>query len=516
MRTAYINGKFYVEENHFQQAILVQDDRIVKVSTNQEILSESYDRMIDLKGKTVIPGLNDAHMHCVNYAKTKLIVNLVGCRSKKEVFKRCQNYLDKHQDCSMILARGYNEDLFEEQVNLSKEELNQFCYDRPVVMIRVCGHSCICNDVALEQLQMESSDGFLYEEDCGKAARLFQYPKHQLKQAINETIAEAISFGITSIQSQDITNFEKDQSLLDLIEEIYQDDAHCLRWHLQCEFQNVESLEKILQEQRYCLNTSSKKLTLGPIKLFKDGSLGAKTALLKEPYVNEPENKGIDVLPLGELERYVKLAQQYHVQLITHAIGDLAIEETVLAYQKHMDDQNTNRHCLNHCQITDISLMQKIAKNHILIAYQPIFLEYDIHMVFQRVKKDLALSSYAYQTAWQLQIPISFSTDCPVEPLNPFFNIHCAVNRNDLENSFTGSFNPKEKVSVSQAIDAYTIGSSYLQFMEQEKGRIKEHYLADLVVLDRDIFTCDQRQLKEIRPVATLIDGKLLYNRDFL
>jgi len=511
MIRALVNGKFYVDNQHFTQAILIKDNRIAKIGTNEEILKEKADEVLDLNGNTVVPGFNDSHLHLSYYAKTKLVVNLEGCKSKDEVLQRCYQFKKEHPKCNAIYGRGHNEDLFTDGKMFTKNDLNELSDTIPVALTRVCGHSCMCNDVALSRLKLESENGFLYEADCDKTKVLYQYDREELKLAILQSIQEAASLGLTSIQSQDIDDYSNDSKTKEILEEIYQEDKNLIRWHLQAQFDCYESFEKTVKNGQYKLNTTSKKLTLGPLKLFKDGSLGAKTALLKDGYIDNRDNKGIECISYEEMSRYVKLAEENGIQVFTHAIGDEAIDSVCDCYIENMKEQNPNRHCVNHCQITSNEMLQKISENNVLIAYQPIFLEYDLHMVTKRVEESLAKSSYAYKTADSLGIHTSLGTDCPVEPFNPFYNLHCAINRQDLNFEPNQGYYPEEKLSVSQAIDDYTIGSSYNQFMEEEKGRIQEGYLADLVVLDKDIFTCDTQNIIKIRPILTMIDGEIVY-----
>lgn len=511
MITALTNGKFYIEDGHFEQAILIDGEKIVKIGTNEQIKQCQFDKEIGLEGKTVVPGFNDSHLHLSYYAKNRLRVNLEGCKSKNEVIERCVQFKEEHPNCTVIYGRGYNEDLFTDGIMFTKDDLNAISNEIPVALTRICGHSCMCNDVALKALGFESEDGFLYEADCDKTKRLVSYEKEDLKRVILEAISEAAALGLTSIQSQDIDDFYNDKDTIEALQEIYQNDENLIRWHLQAQFDNYQEFEKTVLNGDYKIDTNSKKLTLGPLKLFKDGSLGAKTALLKDGYIDNRESKGIECITLEEMSKYVKLAEEHGIQVFTHAIGDEAIDLTCDSYIANMKEGNPNRHCVNHCQITSMDILHKIADNNLLIAYQPIFLEYDLHMVKNRVDYALESTSYAYKTADQLGIKTSFGTDCPVEPFNPFYNLHCAINRQDLNLQPKEGYFPKEKLSVAQAIDDYTIGSSYNQFTENEKGRIKEGYLADLVVLNQDIFTCPAEKIMDIRPDLTFIGGKLVF-----
>ena len=175
------------------------------------------------------------------------------------------------------------------------------------------------------------------------------------------------------------------------------------------------------------------------------------------------------------------------------------------------DGHNSLRHAVVHCQITDQSILDQLAADDILVYAQPIFLNYDMHIADKLVGSKLASTSYAWNTLQQQGVHVSYGTDCPIEDCNPFPNIYMAVTRKDLEGRPEGGYYSQECVDVETAIDAYTLESAYAEFMENEKGRIQPGYLADLVVLDRDIFTVNPDEIKDILPVMTMVDGNVVY-----
>ncbi|MPM71546.1 hypothetical protein SDC9_118512 [bioreactor metagenome] len=247
--------------------------------------------------------------------------------------------------------------------------------------------------------------------------------------------------------------------------------------------------------------------------MFKDGSLGARTALLSQPYADDPLNHGIDALPDEEMDKYCALAAKHRLQVITHVIGDEAARRTMACYRRFNEHVNRNRNGLVHFQISDHELIKTAADDQLVIYYQPIFLEYDLHIVRDRVGLALAETSYAFRSVPEAGISVAYGTDCPVEDFNPFANLYCAVTRLDLQGQPAGGYQPSEKVTVEQALDAYTIGSAYAEFAENHKGRLKAGYVADLVVLDQDLFTVDSQLIKDIKPLLTMVGGEVVYNQ---
>jgi predicted amidohydrolase YtcJ len=513
------NGKIYQGEGNFCQALLIKNDTIIGCGSNDEVelLSLDYSKVEknDLKGKCVVAGFNDSHMHLLKYARELKRVQLQECKSRKEVIEFCRKYIIDNPELVKegLRGRGWNQDNFDDRKLLTKEDLDLISKEIPVVLVRVCGHMCCCNSKALELLKIESKDGILTENDVSITNKLLNDDIQHLKQLFIEINKKALSQGVTSVQSQDIDDLNKELEIISLLEEVYKSGENLCRYHLQVGFDSVASLKEALERDLYKFNICDDRLTFGPIKLFKDGSLGAKTALVYDGYIDDKDNKGLEVVTHQEMREFFKVAEENGLQVIVHAIGDKAIDQTCQALILQMEKGNKFRHTVNHCQITSYEILKKIADNKILIAYQPIFLQYDLHMAKNRVVEELLKSSYAFKTALDYGIKISFGTDCPVERLNPFSNIHCAVNRQDLKYQPADGYYPKESLTVQQSIDNYTIGSSYQQFMENSKGKLQVGYLADYIVLDRDIFTCDKKDIKNIEVLETVIGGKTVYDK---
>ncbi len=513
------NGKIYQGEGNFCQALLIENETITGCGSDEDIqlLASKYKHVEkhNLEGKCVIAGFNDSHIHLLKYARQLIRAQLQDCRSRKEVIDFCKKYIKENPELTKegLRGRGWNQDNFEDGKLLTKDDLDLISQDIPVVLVRVCGHMCSCNSKALEFLNFESEDGILTENDVNLTKDLFSEDDEQLKKLFLEASRIALSSGITSVQSQDIDDLNEELNIVALLEDVYQNNEKLCRYHLQVGFDSVGSLKKALKKDLYKFNIDDERLTFGPVKLFKDGSLGAKTALVYDGYIDDKNNKGLEVVNHQQMKEFIRVAEDNNLQVIVHAIGDIAIDETCEAFISEMDKKNKLRHVVNHCQITSYEILKKIAKNNILVAYQPIFLQYDLHMAKNRVEKPLLKSSYAFKSALDYGIRCSLGTDCPVESLNPFYNIHCAVNRQDLEYQPESGYYIEQCLTVQEAIDGYTIGSSYQQFMESSKGKLQKGYLADYVIIDRDIFTCNKKDIKNTEVLMTVINGKTVYEK---
>lgn len=532
MSTILKNGKVYVEKNNFQEAILIENGIIKQVGTNKEILNNNADNIIDLQGKTVLPGLNDSHMHLLGVGAFMSSCNLTSAKSIDDVIEIGRKFINQNDGLTFLKGRGWNQDYFTtgEKRLLTRVDLDKISTEIPIVFSRVCGHVAVGNTKALEVLGIDENtvvDGGVIELGSdGKPNGIFNENAVGLlysvipdkdDRAIEDDFLKAseyaLSLGITSVQSNDASGSDF-KNTLDIIHNLSSTNKLKLRYNPQFNFQDIENFKEYLETEFKTGIYDGKFLSKGALKLFKDGSLGARTALMLNDYEDAPSTKGVAALSDEQLQALCDLATKNGITVVTHAIGDGAVESVINAYEKTMKNgKNPLRHGIVHCQITSIEQLERIAKLNISVMYQPIFLDYDVQIVEERVGKELASTSYAFNTLHKLGAPISFGTDAPVEDCKPFPNIYCAVTRQRINGEPVGGFTPSEKMSVEDAIDAYTIGSAFNEFKEDFKGRLKPGYVADLIVLDRDIFTIDEADIKDIKVEKTMIDGEVVFER---
>lgn len=529
MRTILKNAKIYVENGNFQEAMLIENGIIKSVGSNDEVLKNEADNIFDMQSKTILPGFNDSHLHLAGVGMVMNICNLTTARSIEDVIKLGKDFINNKEGIKLLRGRGWNQDYFTsgEKRLLNRNDLDQISREIPIIFDRVCGHVTIGNTKAIEMLGVDNStrvDGGVIEIDAdgqpngvfnenavGLLHSLIPEPSESdIEASFLNAVSYAYSVGLTSVQSCDIDSMK----MFDIIRKIYAEKKSKLRYRHQFNFQNMDEFKTYLDSEFKTGVYDEKFLSKGSLKLFKDGSLGARTALMLNDYKDDPGNKGVAALSDEQLEELVDLASENDITVITHAIGDGAIESVINAYERIIKDgKNTLRHGIVHNQITSSEQLNRIAKLDIAVMFQPIFLDYDLKIVESRVGNELARTSYAFSSLYKSGVPVSFGTDAPVEDCNPFPNIYCAVTRQDLDGNPVGGFVPEEKMSVEDAIDAYTYGSAFNEFKENFKGRLKPGYVADLIVLDRDIFTIDVDEIKDIKVEKTMIDGEFVFER---
>ena len=364
-------------------------------------------------------------------------------------------------------------------------------------------------------LSSDGSPNGVFNENATKVIRSIipKKTKSDIQRDFLKGMEYAISVGLTSVQSCD-TMDENYPIVFEALQELADEDKLKFRYRMQYNFQDIEDFKIYLQTENLNGNYDEKFYSKGCLKLFKDGSLGARTAHLKEEYNDDKGNFGVEGLSDDKLQALCDLAVENNTQVITHAIGDKAIESVINAYEKVMKNgENPLRHGIVHNQITSMDQLERIAKLKIPIMYQPIFLNYDYNIIVDRIGPERAKTSYALNTLYQLGALVSLSTDAPVEDCNPFENIYCAVNRKGLAGRPVNSYQPEECMKIEDAIDAYTRLSAYNEFKEDIKGKLQPGFVADLLILDRDIFTIPSMDIKNVQVETTMVDGKIVYQR---
>lgn len=521
------NGKIHSfnSENAIYEAIAVENGRIAALGNTEDVLEEFKKRddkeVIDLKGKTVVPGFNDSHVHFMNYGYTEKKIRLNECRSIEELITLGKKTLPYG---SWILGRGWNQDLFSGEKRMpEKSDLDKISEDIPVCYTRACGHVAVINSKAMELCgitpETKCFGGDIdYDKGIFTENALYLVYSHisklsleEMKNIILETQEKFLAMGITSVQTDDFESFpDKDfKKVIQAYEELDREGKLKIRVYEQGLMPTKDRIKE-LAEYKYFTRTGGERFKMGPIKLLLDGSLGGKTALLQLPYEGEKNNRGVVTYTQEEFNEIVEYADSMGYQIAVHAIGDGAIKMAVDSFEK-LPNLNRKRHGIVHCQLTTAELIDRIKKLDIITYIQPIFLDYDLHIVEDRIGYERSLESYAWKTMLDKKIKLSFGSDAPVDSADVVKAIHCAVNRQDMNFYPKDGWLPNEKISVEEAVRCYTVNSAYASFEEEIKGSLEVGKLGDFVVLDRDIFSIDKSEILSTKIDSTIIGGEILY-----
>ncbi len=519
MKTAFIHG-IVSPHDHNCTAFVIEDNRFIYTG-NDETASQMADTVIDLQGKCVLPGFNDSHMHLLNLGSFLTNLDLTQAHSTDDILDLVKQAAHSLPKGTWITGRGFNQDNFKDGKMLNKKELDQICPNHPVMLTRCCGHMICVNSMAFEKAHITEStavDGGTIDFEAGwvteNANELIKAAKEEASiEEIEELFIKGAEFchqyGITSVQSDDfITLTPHYDKVLQALINLDQKKQLPVRLHEQCQFTSLAVFDEFLQDKRHLYH--SEFLSMGPLKLLQDGSLGARTAALSRPYEDSPSEKGMIVINETQLEAFLRKAKEHDMSAAVHVIGDEACESVLNAYEKINDEGNPLRCGLVHVQITRPDQLKRIAELKLHNYIQTIFVDYDARIVKARVG-DLEKSSYAFKTLLD-RASISNGSDGPVELPDVLKGIECAVTRTSITDP-SKTLNVKEALSLQEAIHSYTTGGAYASFEENIKGKIEAGMLADFVIIDKNPMTVPAHEIHHIQVLETWIDGKQVYTK---
>ncbi len=526
----FYNGYIYTmdENNPVAKNILVADNKIIDLNVKKD---SSY-QLIDLAGSTLFPGFNDSHMHVLNFGVNLSIVDLNGIKSIDEMIKHVKKYINENKikKEEWLFGWGWNHELFKENRMPNRYDLDKISKEIPLVLTRTCGHLAVINSKALNLLQIsktaEVEGGKIYKDKNGDLTGVFAenalniiYKNREeisiadIKKYIIEAGKELRKKGITFVQTDDLDSANVNyQKIMQAYYELADENKLPIKFNLQLKLNTPDNLLSFLNKNK--ISYYNDYLTLGPLKILADGSLGAGTAALRKAYSDQKSNKGKLVYNYQKMLNLVDLAFKNNLQVACHAIGDKTIEVFIDVIEKLQTKYNNNlRNRIVHCQISDYQLLQRMAVLNINADIQPAFTATDWKIVEKRLGAERTNNSYAWKTMFDLGINAAGGSDCPVEDPDPIWGIACAVSRKDNNNEPKGGWLPWQKLSVYDAFKLYTKNAAYNCFMEKQIGQIKKNYKADFTILDKNPYDLLEKDLKKIKIKGTVINGNIYWNK---
>jgi predicted amidohydrolase YtcJ len=547
MKLVY-RGRIYRGEGNFCDALLIGGGRILRTGSGKDLADEAPagTERIDAEGALVLPAFHDSHLHLTGLGRRAGAVDCSGAGSIDGVVERGRELIARRKPPpgTFIQGSGLNPDLFGagERRDPRREDLDRVSTEHPLIISRHCGHTVYCNSLALKMAGLGESapetaggtvekdgkgrpTGVLRENACALVRSLVPpASRADMKSFLQTGMEKARTLGISAVGSHD-TGGPDFETVSALYRELCEDGREAgkppLRVTMQCGVSGREDqLEALLRRGKVSGEALWEDpdwgpfLSMGPLKLFADGTLGGQTAWMRRPYRDKPETSGFPVLDPGELRRIVHKAAGKGIQTVIHAIGDAALDAALSALEGITGPgRNPLRHGVIHCQISSPDLLERMARNRILALVQPVFLADDRHILESRVGPERASTSYAWGTMERLGIPVSYGTDAPISPLDPLLGISWAVLRRDPlpGGSPPEGFYPEERVGVPGALAAYTRASAFACFREKSLGRIAPGFFADLVFLDRDIFSIPPDEIHRAKALRTMTAGLTVY-----
>ena len=509
------NATIYTVNENFdtENAFVVKDGKILEIGVKPELelkynIAETY----DAKGKTIVPGLIDAHAHLYGLGLNLQDVDLTETTSYDEVLARVITF-QKEKNKDYIIGRGWDQNDWEIKEFPTKKELDSLFPETPVALTRIDGHAMIVNSEALKRAGITAEtkmDGGVIGVEDGKLTGILvdspmslveeSFPKQNRsynKQALLDAERICLEMGLTTINDAGL-----DKEIIELIDSLQQKDSMALRVYAM-----VSNKPKNLD---YYLNNGKIKtdqLNVRSLKVYADGALGSRGATLREPYTDMPGHFGAMITPADSLQMLADKIAAADFQMNTHAIGDSANISVLRAYETALKGKTDARWKIEHAQIVTEKDFDKFSKN-IIPSVQPTHATSDMYWAEDRVGSERIKGAYAYKTLLENAGIVVLGTDFPVEKVNPMYTFYAAVARKDLEQYPEDGFQKKDALSREEAIKGMTIWAAYSNFEEDEKGSIEEGKFADFTVLDRDIMKIPEDSIPNTKVLATFINGK--------
>ncbi|MCB9461637.1 MAG: amidohydrolase [Anaerolineaceae bacterium] len=508
------------------QALAIAGDRIVAVGDNLSVLELAGPKTIkhSLQGLTVIPGLTDAHVHWEWTARGMHSVD-VETSTKEEALQRVAEYAAEHQADEWITGRGWAQDFWPDREFPTATDLDSVVADRPVFLQAKSGHAAWVNSAALKLAGISASmpdpeggqiirdqegnpTGILLENAIGLVADLVpSVSPERLAEMMVIAQERAHRAGLTGLHDFD------DPSCLRALQIMRERGQLGLRIVKQI---NKDFLSAALGSGLHS-GFGDDWLRIGNLKLFSDGALGPRTALMTEPYENEPDNYGISVLDKETMVELASQASRAGLATTIHAIGDKAVHDVLDAFEIVRQEEmaagirpSERRHRIEHVQIIHPDDKHRLAELNIIASMQPIHATSDWKVADRWWGKR---SEWAYNPRLQLDqhVHIAFGSDSPIEPIEPILGIHAAVTRQDKENQPDGGWYPDARLTVDETLRGFTKGPAYAAGMEDRLGQLTHGYYADLVVLDKDPYTVEPQALRDLQVLGTMVGGTWRY-----
>jgi hypothetical protein len=515
------------------EAVAVYRNRIALVGTSAEVkrLAGARTRVIDAKGALVLPGFNDAHVHFLSGGFQLSSVDLRDAATPQEFAERIRRFSEKLPKGRWVTGGDWDHERWPDVKGAAplptKELIDAFTPDRAVFVNRLDGHMALANSYALRLagVTRDTPDppGGLIVRDPSTgeptgvlkdAAQSFVWkvaPESSFEEKLEAgraATAHAAEHGVTSVQ---------DMSAGDDVG-VYQTLLE--RGELKTRVYAVSPLPDWQRLGRVGVRRAfgSDMLRIGGLKGFADGSLGSTTALFFEPYLDAPESTGLpsdEMFPEGAMLKRVEGADAAGLQVMIHAIGDRANDAILTIYEQveRSNGARDRRFRIEHAQHLRAQEIARFGRDHVVASMQPYHCIDDGRWAEKRIGRERAKGTYAFRSLLDAGAVLAFGSDWSVAPLDPVLGIYAAATRRTLDGKNPQGWVPEQKITVEEAVRAYTVGSAYAEFAENVKGTITQGKLADLVILDRDIFQIDPAEIEKVKVWMTVMDGKVVYEK---
>ena len=500
---------------HFGSLLVGNHGRVKQVIANPSPRLSRFDHMINGEGRTMLPGLIDAHGHVLELGFSALQLDLVGTSSLDELRQRLRAYAAAHPEARWIIGRGWNQELWPDKRFPTAADLDAAVSDRPVVLQRVDGHALVANSAAMRAAGVTAQtptppsgrieNGLFVDNAMHLINKAIPSPSPvELDQALAKAQEILLGYGVTGVGSMS-TALEDWEAMKRA------GDAGRLSVRFMVYAEGLEALKAVPHPTPWLYGD---RLRMGGVKFYADGALGSRGAWLKEPYADKPDTRGLQFHSDAEILNLTDRAAAAGFQIATHAIGDAANAQIISTYEALSKKYGRDRRWrIEHFQIVDPADIPRIAPAGIIASMQPTHQTSDRLMAEKRLGPNRLVGSYAWQTVLKSGAKLAFGSDFPVESPNPFPGLSAAISRQDVNGQPPGGWIPSERLTFGEALHAFTRGAAFAGFAEQKIGALEPGKWADFILVDRDPTKVDPQSLARTEVLETWVGGKKAWAR---
>ena len=497
----------------------ISNGKIVFTGTGAEVKAKyEAKKEIDLNGKSVFPGFNDAHCHFYGYGLQLNRVNLLGTNSWEENVALAKQYSLTHKS-GWIEGRGWDQNDWKEKEFPTNEVLNAAFPDRPVFLKRIDGHAGVANDAALKIagftpstkisggeliLQNGKLTGVLIDNAMDSLEKFIPAPsKEIIEQALLDAQKNCFAVGLTSV-----TDAGLDKEVIDIIDSLQRNGKLKMRVNAMLS-DNEVNCYYYFAHGPYMTD----RLTVRSFKFYADGALGSRGALMKESYSDQPNHVGLLLKPMEYFQSKFKQCFKNGFQVCTHCIGDSANKLILDLYGQFVFGHTDKRWRIEHAQIISPADMKKFSWFNIIPSIQPCFTTSDMYWAKDRIGEARMKGAYSWKSLLNETKLVACGSDFPVEDINPLYGFYAAITRQDLRQFPEGGFMPEEKLTREEALKGMTTWAAFAEFAETKKGKLVAGMFADFVVMDEDIMTMPATETYKAKVQMTFVNGELVYQK---
>ncbi|RSL32939.1 amidohydrolase [Salibacterium salarium] len=528
MGRLWYNGYIYTmeQEGSVTEAVYTEDGWIIATGTKEAIQTEYHpSEEINLEGASMYPGFTDSHLHMIGLGETMLSLDLSDCSSAYEMKRALQERAQSLEPDQWLVGEGWNENNFSDRKIFHRTELDEIAPNNPVLLTRICRHASLVNSAALKKADItketiDPDGGIIVRDYEGEATgylldqaadlvKSIQPPVSDelLRAALHTAVSSMLQQGLTGGHTEDLNYYGSFHRTFRTFQDVINEHQLKFRTNLLVHHEVLHDM----QEYGYEFGRITDYLSFGAVKIFADGAIGGRTALLRSPYNDAPETSGVAIQSKAGLKKIVNKARTANMPVAVHVIGDLALEFAIEALEEYPPPEG-EKDRLIHAQVTPPDLVDRLKNLAVTFDLQPRFVLSDFPWVEERLGQERLRHAFAWKTLLHAGLDCAGSSDAPIEPVNPLQGIHAAISRKSPMDDSHNGYLPEQKLTRFEAVSLYTTGSAAAVGKADELGTIAPGYRADFTILEEDIFQIPVDAIADVSVRGTVIEGEFQYD----